>query len=114
MILKKTVFYWYPCRALSAMCLAGAGLPWTAGVCASSNRRVTQHPRDIVQQIGGSDVTVTSLMVPTPTLIAFEPKPDEARVLSQARDLIVNGWGSRAGFSELVSSHVWSYKHSAR
>jgi zinc/manganese transport system substrate-binding protein len=49
--------------------------------------------KDIVQQIGGEDVAVTSLIGPDTDAHVFEPTPDQARVVGAAQLLVINGLG---------------------
>jgi zinc/manganese transport system substrate-binding protein len=59
---------------------------------------------DIVQEIGGRDVAVTSLIGPDSDAHAFEPRPDQARLLSRARLFIVNGLGLEGWLLRLTGS----------
>lgn len=46
---------------------------------------------DMVRQIGGGDVAVTTIVGPDADAHAFEPTPKDARALSHARLLFING-----------------------
>jgi zinc/manganese transport system substrate-binding protein len=60
--------------------------------------------KDIVQEIGGDDVAVTSLIGPDSDAHAFQPTPDQARLLSQALLFIVNGLGLEGWLLRLTGS----------
>jgi zinc/manganese transport system substrate-binding protein len=60
--------------------------------------------KDLAEEIGGSDVAVTSLIGPDSDAHAFEPRPDQARLLSQARLFIVNGLGLEGWLLRLTGS----------
>lgn len=92
-------------------CLAAASLilawPTQAVWAVSSPIRVVVSfsiLKDIVQEIGGSDVAVTSLIGPDSDVHAFEPKPDQARLLSQAQLFVINGLGLEGWLIRLTSS----------
>jgi zinc/manganese transport system substrate-binding protein len=59
---------------------------------------------DIVRQIGGEDVTVTSLIGPDSDAHVFEPNPDQARLLSKAQLFVVNGLGFEGWLTRLTRS----------
>jgi zinc/manganese transport system substrate-binding protein len=59
---------------------------------------------DIVHQIGGGDVAVASLIGPDSDAHAFEPTPDQARLLAQAQLFVINGLGLEGWLSRLVGS----------
>jgi zinc/manganese transport system substrate-binding protein len=59
---------------------------------------------DIVHEIGGADVTVTSLIGPDSDAHVFEPSPDQLRVLAQAQLFVVNGLGLEGWETRLVQS----------
>jgi zinc/manganese transport system substrate-binding protein len=59
---------------------------------------------DIVHEIGGADVTVTSLIGPDADAHVFEPSPDQLRVLAQARLFVVNGLGLEGWETRLVQT----------
>jgi len=60
--------------------------------------------KDLAEEIGGSDVAVTSLVGPDSDAHAFEPRPDQARLLSRARLFIVNGLGLEGWLLRLTGS----------
>jgi zinc/manganese transport system substrate-binding protein len=59
---------------------------------------------DIAHEIGGADVTVTSLIGPDSDAHVFEPSPDQLRVLAQAQLFVVNGLGLEGWETRLVQS----------
>src|SRR6266850_1341274 len=59
---------------------------------------------DIVHEVGGSDVAVTSLIGRDANEHVFEPRPDQVRLLSQARLFIVNGLGLEGWVTRLIQS----------
>jgi zinc/manganese transport system substrate-binding protein len=60
--------------------------------------------KDIVQEVGGNDVAVTSLIGPDSDAHVFEPKPDQARLLSQAQLFVINGLGLEGWLIRLTGS----------
>jgi zinc/manganese transport system substrate-binding protein len=60
--------------------------------------------QDLVQAVGGADVAVTSLIGPDSDAHVFEPKPDQARLLSQAQLFVVNGLGFEGWLTRLTGS----------
>jgi len=60
--------------------------------------------KDIVHEIGGADVRVTSLIGPDSDAHVFEPSPDQLRVLAQAQLFVVNGLGLEGWETRLVQS----------
>jgi zinc/manganese transport system substrate-binding protein len=59
---------------------------------------------DIVREIGGSAVAVSSLIGPDSDAHVFEPSPDQARLLARAQLFIVNGLGLEGWETRLVQS----------
>ena len=59
---------------------------------------------DIVRQIGGAEVAVTSLIGPDSDAHLFEPSPDQARLLARAQLLVVNGLGFESWLARLTRS----------
>jgi zinc/manganese transport system substrate-binding protein len=59
---------------------------------------------DIVRQIGGADVLVTSLIGADSDAHVFEPRPEQARFLSEAQLFIINGLGFEAWLTRLTRS----------
>ena len=59
---------------------------------------------DIVREIGGSDVAVTSLIGRDANEHVFEPRPDQVRLLAQARLFVVNGLGLEGWLPRLIQS----------
>jgi zinc/manganese transport system substrate-binding protein len=60
--------------------------------------------KDIVRQIGGEDIEVTSLIGPDTDAHVFEPSPDQARLLARAQLLVINGLGLESWLTKLTRS----------
>src|SRR5262245_22795742 len=93
-------------RWLAAACLV---LVWTtqASATVTSPVRVVVSfsiLKDIAEKVGGSDVAVTSLIAPDSDAHVFEPRPDQARLLSQAQLFIINGLGFEGWLTRLIRS----------
>jgi ABC-type Zn uptake system ZnuABC Zn-binding protein ZnuA len=59
---------------------------------------------DIVQNIGGDRVTVTSIIPPGVGPEDYEPKPDDAKLLNDAKMIVSNGVGLDDFLEKLLSS----------
>jgi zinc/manganese transport system substrate-binding protein len=59
---------------------------------------------DVVRQVGGEDVAVTSLIGPDSDAHVFEPSPDQPRLLARAQLLVVNGLGFEGWLTRLTRS----------
>jgi zinc/manganese transport system substrate-binding protein len=59
---------------------------------------------DIVHEVGGSDVAVTSLIGRDANEHVFEPSPDQVRLLSQVRLFVANGLGLEGWLTRLIQS----------
>jgi zinc/manganese transport system substrate-binding protein len=59
---------------------------------------------DIVQQIGGEKVEVTSIIAPDEDAHGFQPRPSDARLLRQADLVIANGLGFDTWIERLARS----------
>jgi zinc/manganese transport system substrate-binding protein len=59
---------------------------------------------DIVHEVGGSDVAVTSLVGRNANEHVFEPSPDQVRLLAQAQLFVVNGLGLEGWLTRLIES----------
>jgi zinc/manganese transport system substrate-binding protein len=59
---------------------------------------------DIVHEVGGNDVAVTSLVGRDANEHVFEPRPDQVRLLTQAQLFIVNGLGLEGWLTRLVEA----------
>lgn len=57
---------------------------------------------DLARQIGSSDVDVTSLIGPDSDAHVYEPKPEQASLLSQAQLFLVNGLGFEGWLPRLI------------
>jgi zinc/manganese transport system substrate-binding protein len=92
-------------RRLAAACLV---LTWLAqGTWAASPIRVVVSfsiLKDIAEAVGGPDIVVTSLIGPDSDAHAFEPRPDQARLLSRAQLFIINGLGFEGWLARLTRS----------
>ena len=59
---------------------------------------------DFVNEIGGNDVVVTSLIGPDSDVHVFEPTPDQARLLANAQLFVINGLGLEGWLTRLTQS----------
>jgi zinc/manganese transport system substrate-binding protein len=59
---------------------------------------------DIVREVGGDDIRLDVLVGPMRDAHTFEPTPKDARVLGQARVLVVNGLGFESWMPRLVEA----------
>src|SRR5262249_11267417 len=59
---------------------------------------------DIVYEVGGSDVAVTSLIGRNANEHVFEPSPDQVRLLAQAQLFVVNGLGLEGWLTRMIQS----------
>jgi zinc/manganese transport system substrate-binding protein len=59
---------------------------------------------DIVREVGGDDVAVTSLVGRNVNEHVFEPSPDQVRLLTQAQLFVVNGLGLEGWLTRLIQS----------
>jgi len=96
-------------RIIRWLAVAGLVLAWpTQGAAAviSPIRVVVSFSilQDIVQEVGGGDVAVTSLIGPDSDAHVFEPRPDQARLLSHAQLFVVNGFGFEGWLARLTGS----------
>jgi zinc/manganese transport system substrate-binding protein len=91
---------------LAALCLLLVGLGQNAAADTSPIRVVVSFSilEDIVRQIGGSDVAVTSLIGPDSDAHVFEPNPDQARLLAKAQLFIINGLGFEGWLTRLIGA----------
>ena len=84
--------------------LAGAGGP---SLAAEAPLRVVVSfsiLEDIVGEVGGSDVTVTSMIGRDANEHIFEPSPDQVRLLTHAQLFVVNGLGLEGWLTRLIQS----------
>ena len=91
--------------ALAALALAV--LPGAAGAAAARTVEAVASftvLADMVQQVGGARVHVTSLVGPNGDPHAFEPSPDDARKLKAADVVFVNGLGLEGWMTRLVKA----------
>ena len=90
--------------AILALLLAGSS---THSAAAGSLLRVVVSfsiLQDIARQIGGEDAEIVSLVGANSDAHAFEPSPDQARLLAAARLFIVNGLGFESWLTRLTRS----------
>lgn len=59
---------------------------------------------DLVQQVGGDRVSVTSLVGPNGDAHVYEPKPDDARQVAAADIMFVNGLGFEGWLERLLGA----------
>ena len=90
-------------RCLAALWLM---LTWCTHAAAAPVRVVVSFSilEDIVHQIGGGEVAVTSLIGPDSDAHVFEPNPDQARLLAEAQLFVVNGLGFEGWLTRLTRS----------
>jgi zinc/manganese transport system substrate-binding protein len=91
---------------LTALWLVLAG-SWGNSLAAEARVRVVVSftiPADMAREVGGDDVTVTSLIGPDANEHVFEPSPDQVRLLTQAQLFIVNGLGLEGWLTRLIQS----------
>jgi zinc/manganese transport system substrate-binding protein len=93
-------------RWLAALCLVLAWPTPNTAAITSPIRVVVSFSilGDIVRQIGGGDVAVTSLIGPDSDAHVFEPSPDQARLLAQAQLFVINGLGFEGWLTRLIRS----------
>src|SRR5262250_486770 len=60
--------------------------------------------QDLVREVGGANVAVTSLIGPDADAHVFEPSPDQLRLLAHAQLFVVNGLGLEGWETRLVQS----------
>ncbi|MCE2565188.1 metal ABC transporter solute-binding protein, Zn/Mn family [Komagataeibacter sp. FNDCF1] len=85
------------CGVLSIMPAHGAPAPRTVHAVASFTVLA-----DVVAHVGGTHVTVTSLVPPDGDPHEFEPAPNDARVLRQADIVFMSGEGLESWFGRLA------------
>ena len=59
---------------------------------------------DVVANVGGERITVTTLVGPDKDAHVFQPAPDHIKMLSRARLVVVNGLGFEGWMARLVKS----------
>ena len=93
-------------RCLAALCLILVWSGPTAWATQPPIRIVVSFSilEDIVHEVGGSDVAVTSLIGRDANEHVFEPSPDKVRLLAQARLFVVNGLGLEGWVTRLIQS----------
>jgi zinc/manganese transport system substrate-binding protein len=90
-------------RCLAVLC---SMLAWCSQAAAAPVTVVVSFSilEDIVHRIGGGEVVVTSLIGPDSDAHAFEPNPDQARLLAKAQLFVVNGLGFEGWLTRLTRS----------
>jgi zinc/manganese transport system substrate-binding protein len=94
------------CRWLTVCCALVAGCSPGASAAEPPVRVLVSFSilEDLVREIGGADVAVTSLIGPDSDAHVFEPSPDQLRLLAHARLFIINGLGLEGWETRLVQS----------
>lgn len=93
-------------RWVAALCLLFVWFGHSMAAPSSPVRIVVSFSilEDIVRQIGGSDVEVTTLIGADSDAHVFEPRPDQARLLAKAQLFVVNGLGFETWLTRLTRS----------
>ncbi|OZI33514.1 metal ABC transporter substrate-binding protein [Bordetella genomosp. 5] len=80
-------------RRSAALALAAGAALWGAGAAAQTVPVVASFSilGDMVREVGGDNVSVTTLVGPDGDAHTYEPTPGNARELARARLLVVNG-----------------------
>ena len=63
---------------------------------------------DMIKQVGGEDVTVTTLVGPDGDAHVYEPTPADAKAVGQARLVVVNGLGFEGWMDRLVKASAYT------
>jgi zinc/manganese transport system substrate-binding protein/manganese/iron transport system substrate-binding protein len=92
------------CGPAASSPAAGSGGPPTASADAIKVVTTTTVFADIVQNVGGSRVAATSIIPAGVGPEDYEPKPDDARKLSDAKLVVSNGVGLDSFLDRLLSS----------
>ena len=66
---------------------------------------------DMVEQIGGEHVQVTTLVGPNGDAHVYQPTPADARIVSEASVLVVNGLGFEGWLDRLINASDFSGVH---
>ena len=93
-------------RSIAALLLT-VGLMASIGAAEAAPLRVVVSFSilgDLVREVGGGDVAVTSLIGPDADAHVFEPSPDQARLVARAQLFVVNGLGLEGWMTRLVQS----------
>jgi zinc/manganese transport system substrate-binding protein len=93
-------------RCLAGLCLILVWSSPTAWATQPPIRVVVSFSilEDIVHEVGGGDVVVTSLIGRDANEHVFEPSPDQVRLVAQARLFVVNGLGLEGWVTRLIQS----------
>lgn len=92
-------------RRLAGAAAPGLALLWLAFPAAAEPLRAVATfsiLADLVRQVGGAEVTVTSLVAPNADAHSYNPAPADSRTLAQAQIIVVNGLGFEGWIDRLV------------
>ena len=92
------------CNSATTSPAAGSGGPPTVAADAIKVVTTTTVFADIVQNVGGSRVVATSIIPAGVGPEDYEPKPDDARKLSDAKLVVSNGVGLDSFLDRLLAS----------
>jgi len=97
-------------RCLAALCFILAWSSEAMAAAAPPIRVVVSFSilEDIVRRIGGGEILVTSLIGPDSDAHVFEPSPDQARLLAEAKLFVINGLGFEGWLARLTRSAQFS------
>lgn len=98
-MLKRRTFLW--------AALVAASLAFTPGVKAAEHPKVVASFSilgDIVKQVGGDRIEVTTLVGPNGDAHVYQPTPADARSVAVADLVIVNGLGFEGWLDRLISA----------
>lgn len=90
----------------AVLCSLGALLACSLPVQAAPLRVVASFSilGDMVREVGGDDVSLTTIVGPLGDPHVFEPSPTDARALGAARVLVVNGLGFESWMPRLIAA----------
>ncbi|WP_445679282.1 metal ABC transporter substrate-binding protein [Radicibacter daui] len=93
-------------RPLLAVPVLALGLAFAGPAAAAPLKVVATFSiiGDIVRQVGGEEVSVTSLVAPGGDAHTFEPTPADARALKEADLVVTNGLGLEGWLDRLVAA----------
>lgn len=86
---------------LSALLIAASGPAWAEPVKVVASFSILA---DMVRQIGGDQVEVTTLVGPDGDAHVYQPTPSDARAVAQADLIVVNGLGFEGWFDRLFKT----------
>ncbi len=99
-------------RLVPLATLLTLALLWTVPVAAKTVEAVASFTvlADMVRQVGGDRVHVTSLVGPNGDPHAFEPSPDDARTLKSADVVFISGLGLEGWMTRLITASGYGGK----